>query len=119
MTIEAKDQGNRIMLSGVVDRLPDDLLMTQMDSVEESNSQAYLTILVVEVLGGMNNLHLAGILIAPVSLRCWSKVNKDKASSISIGDVEASNFHRVIKNNDNPFTQTCVIINHGNSRFDH
>jgi len=55
--VEGDDDRQRVMLAGVVDGLPDDLLMAEVDAVKHANGQADLAAAIAEFRSGANFFH--------------------------------------------------------------
>jgi hypothetical protein len=60
MPVEGEHQRNGLMLAGVGDGLPDDLLMAEMHAVKKTDGQADLAVAGFQLGGVMNQFHLSG-----------------------------------------------------------
>jgi hypothetical protein len=61
MLVERDDHGEGLMLPGVSERLPDDLLMPQMDTIEYSDGHADFSACWLQIRRRMNYVHAASL----------------------------------------------------------
>src|SRR5579859_3639297 len=84
MPVKGDHRRNGIMQSRIGDRLPDDLLMAQVDSVKNADRQADLPVAVAKFIGGVNNSHALSI----ANLNPDTGINKESLSRLlSIGYI--------------------------------
>ena len=57
MAVEGDHHGEAVVLAGVGDGLPDDLLMAEMDAVKDADGQADLAAVWPQFVGGVDEFH--------------------------------------------------------------
>jgi cell shape-determining protein MreC len=57
MAVECENKGNAIVLAGIGNSLPDDLLVAKMHAIKKPNRKADFAVARLQFIGGMDDFH--------------------------------------------------------------